>query len=476
MTLGRMADLLYVFPHGFYGRLMTLFTTLIAAFLAFGAFLQVSRAGDFLTATAHALMGRFRGGPAKVAELASSFFGSINGSGIANVALTGPVTIPLMVRVGYKPYFAAAVEAVASNGGQIMPPVLGIAAFIMMDFLEVSYLTIIKATLIPAILYYVALFLMLDFEAARTGLTGLPREELPLLRNILRSGWLYLVPIAVLVILIAGFSYTPETACIYSLVLVIVVTWFMKGKRMGLRELADALEKTGGAMPSLGVVIAMVSILVASLDVTGLGVRVTGGLVELAGGNLLFLLSLTAVAAMILGMGMPASGVYIIVAILLAPSLVQIGVEPLVAHMFVWYYGLTAMLTPPVCLTAFVAASIAGSPFMKTGWLAMRLGIVIFIVPFMFVYSPELIMIGAPGEVALQVTTALIGVVFLSAGIVGYLFKPVGRFGRAVFLGAGLTMIIPGLGTDIIGFAGGSLMTLWQLVGRSDSRRPDIMG
>lgn len=464
--LPRVAEMVYVFPHGIYGRLLDIFATLLAAFLLFGAFIKTSGAGDFLISVSHGLMGRFRGGPAKIAELASALFGSISGSGLANVALTGPVTIPLMIKVGYKPHFAAAVEAVASNGGQIMPPILGIAAFIMMDFLGVSYLTIITAALIPALLYFAALFLMLDFEAAKTGLRGLPREELPSVRKVLKEGWLYLVPITLLVLLITVFHYSPQTACVYALVVVLLVSWFIKGKGMGPRKIMDALVTGVQEMPSLGVTICLASILVGAIELTGVGVRMTGGLVTLAGGNMLLLLLFTAITAMVLGMGMPTSGVYILVAILLAPALVMVGMEPIVAHLFVFYFGLTAMLTPPVCLTAFVAAAIAGAPFMKTGWQAMRLGIIIFIVPFLFAYAPELVMIGSAGAIALAVGTALIGVIFLSAGMEGYLLKPAGWPERILLLAAGVAMLVPGLVSDIIGLGLGSGVVLWQFAAR----------
>ncbi|MFC2003530.1 TRAP transporter permease [Chloroflexota bacterium] len=464
--LPRVAEMLYVFPLGIYGRLVDIFATLVVAFYLFGAFIQASGAGEFLTTSSHALMGRFRGGPAKIAELASALFGTINGSGTANVALTGPVTIPLMIKVGYKPHFAAAVEAVASNGGQLMPPILGIAAFIMVDFLGVPYLTIMMASFIPALLYFAALFLMLDFEAAKTGLKGLPPQELPSFKKALMGGWLYSVPIIFLVVLIVVVQYSPQTSCIYALVVVVIVSWLIKGKGMGPRKIMDALSRGVEQVPQLGVVIAMVSILVGGIELTGVGVRLTGGLVTLAGGNMFLLLLFTAFAAGVLGMGMPTSGVYILVAILLAPALVMVGLQPIVAHMFVFYFGLTAMITPPVCLTAFVAASIAGAPFMKTGWQAMRLGIVIFIVPFMFAYAPELLMIGSAGQIALAAGTSLIGVVFLSAGLEGYLLKSAGWPERILFLVAGMMMMIPGLTTDILGVALGSVAVLWQFIGR----------
>lgn len=464
--LPRVAEMVYVFSHGIFGTLLDMFAVLVMAFLLFGAFIERSGAGDFLTKSSLALMGRYRGGPAKVAELASALFGTISGSGIANVAMTGPVTIPLMKKIGYKPYYAAAVEAVASNGGQIMPPILGVAAFIMMDFLGVGYLTIMKASLIPALLYFAALFIMLDLEAAKTGLRGLPAQELPRLLHVVKEGGLYLVPLTLLVVLIAAFNISAEVASVYSLLAVVLTSWLMKGKGMGFRKIGEALEQGVQEMPQLGTVICLASILVGAIQLTGVGVRLTGGLVTAAGGNLMLLLIFTAFAAMILGMGMPTSAVYILVALLLAPALQQAGLPPLVAHFFVFYYGLTAMLTPPVCLTAYVAAAIAGSSYMQTGWQAMRLGIVIFIVPFMFAYSPELLMIGSIGQILQAAIIALAGIVFLSASIEGYLFTHASWAQRIVFLVGGVLMMIPVMTFAVIGAALGVAGVVWQLIGR----------
>ena len=459
--LPRVAEMVYVFPHGIYGRLLDIFATLLAAFLIFGAFLQVSEAGGFLTSLAHALMGRFRGGPAKVAELASALFGTISGSGIANVALVGPITIPMMIKIGYKPYYAAAVEAVASNGGQIMPPVLGIAAFLMMDFLGESYRTIMGAALIPALLYFGALFIMLDLEAAKNGLRGMPASELPSIKSVLKEGWLYTVPILLLILFLTVFNMSPQTACVYSVVAVVVVSWLMKGKGMGWRKIGNALASGVEEMPGLAVVICLASILVGGIELTGVGVRLTGGMVTLAGGNLFILLIFTAIAATILGMGMPTSAVYMLCAILLAPALVRLGMLPIVAHFFVFYYGLTAMLTPPVCLNAFVAAAIAQASFMKVGWESMRLGIVIFLVPFIFAYYPELLMIGDPTRVIVAAVMAFIGVFLLSVGLEGYWFKRTGWLERTLFVAAGIALMIPGT-TAYIGIGVGLLLSLWH--------------
>jgi TRAP transporter 4TM/12TM fusion protein len=316
--------------------------------------------------------------------------------------------------------------------------------------------------IIPAILYYGALFLMLDFEAAKMGLKGLPKEELPDARAIFRRGWPYILPIPALVLMITLLYWSPETACIYGILIVIATSWMVKGKGMRFKQIGDALVKGVETMPQLGVTICMAAILVGSIELTGVGYRIAGGLVSLAGGSLFLLLVFTAFACIFMGLGMPTSSVYILVAILLAPGLIRAGLDPLVAHFFVFYAGLTAMLTPPVCLVAFVAASIADSPFMKTGWQAMRLGIVVYIVPFMFAYSPELLMIGTPMNILTAVVTALIGVVFLSAGMQGYFLRNTSMIERAILLAAGVTMMVPGWTTDLIGISLGILVSLYQ--------------
>jgi len=460
-SLARMVEMMYVYPAGIYSTTLHLIAVLVVVFLIFGAFLTVSGAGNFLINLSYGLMGRYRGGPAKVAVLASSLFGSINGSGTANVAATGVITIPLMKKLGYKPYYAAAVEAVASNGGQIMPPVLGLTAFLIMDFLGVSYLEVVIVSIIPALLYYVALFTMIHLEAVKTNIRGIPRENLPSLRKTLREGWPFLMPITLLVVLLA-LRFSAQTACLYSIGTLIIASWFKKDLRMGWRKISTALDEGMRVIPLIGVIICMAGILIGVLNLTGFGLRMTGGLVAISGGNMFLLLLMTAICAMVLGMGMPGVAVYVLCAIILAPSLVQAGIEPIVAHFFVFYYGITSMLTPPVCLIAFVAAGIAGAPYMKTGWQAMRLGIVIFLIPFMFAYGSELMLMGAPNDIAIAVVTSFIGVVLLSAGIEGYLTRMLNWLERVLFLGAGILMMIPSSMTDYAGIGIGVILVLWQ--------------
>lgn len=347
-----------------------------------------------------------------------------------------------------------------------MPPVLGAAAFMMINFLGLPYITIIKAAIIPALLYYLALFTMLDLEAAKKGLKGLPKEDLPSLRATIKNGWPYVIPLAILLILIGPLHFSPQTSCIWSIVAVIGCSWIMKGKGMRPKKVADSLSGGMRVLPNVLIIMEIASILVGVMELTGLGLRITGGLVALAGGSKLVILLMAAFGAMLLGLGMPTSGVYLMTAILVAPALIQVGIEPLVAHFYCWYYGLAAALTPPVCITSFVAAAMAQAPYMKTGVQGVRLGIVIFLVPLMFAYAPELMLIGTLGNIAIAVTTAVIGVLLLSSGIEGYLFRPTNWLIRITLLAGGLAMMIPVMTSDIIGIALGSAAVLWQYAGR----------
>ncbi|MFH0914196.1 MAG: TRAP transporter permease [Chloroflexota bacterium] len=459
----QVITIFYLFPEGIYGRILQIFSNLLIVFLLFGAFLAVSGAGQFFIDVALALVGHIRGGPAKVAVIASALLGTINGSSMANAATSGVITIPLMKSIGYKPTFAAAVEAVASNGGQIMPPVMGLAAFLMVDFLEVPYRTIVIAGFLPAILYFIAVLCMVDFEAAKNNLRGIPRQDLPSLRKTLAGGWFYLLPIAVLVFFMMVLQYSAETSCIYALATMVAVSFFKKESRMGPRKLVAALSQGVRTIPDIGCVIALAGILTISLSLTGLDVRMTGGLIGVAGGNLFLLFVLTAVIALILGMALPTSGTYLLCAMLLAPSLVKMGTIPIVAHFFVLYYGVAALITPPICVVVFITASIAGAPFLKTGLTAVRLGLVTFVVPFIFVYSPELLMIGSVGQIVLASVTAIIGVIFLAGAMEGYFLDSTTWPIRVLLLVAGLTMIVPGWMTDVIGVAAGALALLWQI-------------
>jgi TRAP transporter 4TM/12TM fusion protein len=444
---------MYVGDLGIWSSLLGISATMIFMFILFASFLHVSGGGEFFLDFARAVAGRFRGGPAKVAVLASALFGTLSGSCIANVASTGAITIPMMKRTGYKPEFAGAIEACSSAGGMIMPPVMGAAAFIMADWLQVSYWTICVAAFIPATLYFVSLYFMVDLEAARTGLKGLPSHALPSLRSTLARGWVFVFPVAVLIYFIAVLNWNPTKAALYSIVAMIIVSLFSRKTRVNLSKLLGGLEAGGKGMLEVAVLCGTIGIMVGVIYTTGLGVKLSSMLVDFSGGNLFALLVLTAIASYILGMGLPTTACYILLAILVAPALVEMGIPPVAAHLFVFYFGIIGNITPPVCGAVFVGASIAGAPMMKTAVQAMRIAIVAYIVPFIFAYNPALVAIGPGAKIAVALLTGVVGVALVAAGVQGHLLRRLARFERLPLIAGAILLMTPGWQTDLIGLA-----------------------
>ena len=425
-------------------------STVIIIFLIFSAFLSLSGAQFFFIDLPHALLGWMRGGPAKMAVVASGLLGTLTGSVVANVVGTGAFTIPLMKRTGYKPEMAGAIEAMASTGGQFMPPVMGAAAFIMAEFLNTSYWNVCVAAAIPAILYYISLFSVVDLEAAKTRLSGVPRHELPSIRRTLAGGWFLLIPVITLVLLMAE-RWSPMKACFVAIVLTVIVSQVSMKTRMGPRKIFDALEKSVKGAVLVTVVCAAAGIMICIINMTGLGVRMSSLLVEISGGYLLILLLLTMITSIILGMGLTTSACYIFLALITAPALIEMGVVPMAAHLFILYFGCLSAITPPVCIGSYAAAALAGSKPMVTGFLAWRLALVAFILPFFFVYQPALILLGSIGTIALAIGTAIVGVVNFAIMLQGYLFRKTSKPERVLFGAGGLLLIYPGLLTDVIG-------------------------
>jgi TRAP transporter 4TM/12TM fusion protein len=463
---GSIVKQLYIWDAGIFGIPMYVASTIVIAFIIFSNFLQHSGAGKFIIDVAFSLFGSFKGGPAKVAVVASALFGTISGSTSANVAGTGVFTIPMMKQVGYKPHFAGAVEAVASNGGQIMPPVMGAVAFIMCEFLQISYISVCIAALLPAILYFLALLIMVHLEALKEGLRGLPREMLPSFKKTMWSGWFYLIPIVVLVFFLAFHQYSPEFAVLYALGSLFLVGLFKKGSILRLRKITECLKSSGLAMLEVGTACATAGIIIGCIGLSGLGQKLSTGLVSLSGGSLPVLLVVTAIAAFILGMGMTSIPIYIMLVILVAPALIQMGVLPLAAHLFVFYWGLVSFITPPVCIAAFVAAAIAESKPFQTGWQATKLGIASFIIPFFFVYSPVLLLKGPPWEIMQAVITSSLGIVALSASVSGYGLRHLNFWERLLLFGAAMLLIHVGWKTDLVGFALMGIVASNQIIGR----------
>jgi TRAP transporter 4TM/12TM fusion protein len=464
---------------GIVGTPLSVVVSTVIAYVLLGNALFRLGGGQMFLDLALAAMGRFRGGPAKSAALASSMFGSISGSAVANVATTGIVTIPLMKQTGYRSSEAGAIEAVASTGGQLLPPIMGAAAFIMAEFLGIPYAEVALAALLPALLFYVALMAQIHLHAARNDLRPLTQEERPRARETLGRYWLFLLPIALLMVLLFVLRWQPEQAALASLVAVIAAAALVRERSVGPRALFDILQGAGQSLLAIIAITAAAGIIVGVLSVTGLSFSLGLSIADVAGSTLIVLLLITALTAIVFGMGMPTTAVYVLMATLIAPALVAAGIEPLGAHLFVLYYGVLSMITPPVCLASFTAAAMAGAPFMRTGWQSLRFGLVAFIVPFMFVASPALLLqAGDWSQSAWALLTGLVGCVVFAAAVEGYLFGILNWALRAVAAVAGIMLIIPeggpkiffsGVPTDRIGIALTALIvaTVWWQSRRS---------
>ena len=424
---------------------MRVVTTIVIAFLLMAAVMRPSGAAEFLNDVSIALMGRYRGGAAKVAITASSLFGSISGSVGANIMSTGAFTIPMMKEGGYRAVSAGAIEAVASTGGQLMPPVMGAVAFVMADFLQVDYIEVCIAALIPSVLYYGGLFVQADLEAAREGIARIDAGLIPRLRPVLKRGWIFTIPFAVLVVALFSLNHEPEEAALEGSLAFIVVgmVFGYQGRRLKLRDIFWAVAETGVLVIDLVMIGAAVGLIIGIIAKSGLGFALTLWLSQIGAGNLPVLLVLSAIVCIVLGMGMPTIGVYVLVATLVAPAMVETGVSPMAAHMFVLYYGMLSFITPPVCIGAFFAAKLAEADQMRTGFVAMRFGWSAFVVPFLFIYSPSLLFEGDAITLMHDVTTAIAGVWLVSAALVGYLYRPLAQAARLALGVAGLGLLIP---------------------------------
>jgi TRAP transporter 4TM/12TM fusion protein len=455
----RILTYFYLDPNGIFGSALIVAATMVLCFILFGSCLFAAGGGQFLTDLAIALLGKYRGGPAKISVLASSLFGTISGSASANAAAVGVITIPLMKRVGYKPHFAAGVEAVSGTGGCIMPPVMAAAAFLIAEFLEISYYQVAIAAVIPAILYYVAVFTQVHLEAVKENLQGLPANELPPLRGVLKKGAIFIVPLIVLVYCLFMLNLDASLSALYAVASAFLVSFFRKESRRSILKLPSILENTGRGLLEIGVVCMVAGFVVGAVTMTGLGISLSQALITLSGGNILVLLIVAAIACIILGCGMPVTPIYIIVAALIAPALIKVGIEPLAAHLFIFYFGVLSFITPPVCTATYVAAGIAHADPLKTAWVGVRLGIAAYIVPFVFAFSPALLLMGSWIDISIQVTFAIIGIIMISIGIEGFLYHKLNILERIWAIIGGLGVIVPisnwtyiGLGLSIAFF------------------------
>jgi TRAP transporter 4TM/12TM fusion protein len=449
-----LLEQMYLSTDGIFGSTLGVSASYVIVFVLFGAFMEKSGTGRLFMDFALSLTGHTAGGPGKVSIVSSSLFGTISGSAVANVMVDGPITIPLMKKTGFRPPFAAAVEASASTGGQIMPPIMGAAAFVMAEYLAVSYFQVTVWAWIPALLFYVALFFAVHFEAKREGLMGVPRAELPRLGTVMRERGHLFIPIF---IVLAGMamSYSAPLCALVGAVATLPVALMRKSTREGItwRTVLEALE--GGARDALSVAMACAcaGIVIGVISLTGLGITFTQAVLALSQNSLFLALLLTAVAGIVLGMGMPTTPAYIVMVSLLVPALIKLGVATPAAHMFAFYFAVLSAITPPVALAVFAAAALAKANMWRAGFEAMRISAAGFIVPFMFAYEPALLAIGDWGTIALATFTATIGVMALAASLYGYLLAPLVAWQRLALVAAAFLLIKPGLVTDSIGLA-----------------------
>ncbi len=473
---------------GVFGLPLGVSATYIYLFILFGAFLQGFGGGKFFLDLASALFGMVRGGPAKVGVVASAFFGTISGSAVANVVGTGTFTIPQMIRLGYRPAFAGAVEAVASAGGQIMPPVMGAGVFVMADIIQVPYIDIAAAAAFPAILYFLAVFLMVDLEAVQTGMRGMRREELPLVSRVMAESGYLLIPIVTLLYWLIYLRTSPIRAALFSLLATLIVTlavalpemWGKIRRRLaeskeslagsssrlkllGLRNLSQTLSLGSQNCLEVSIASACAGIIVSIIELSGLGIKLALFIIEMSHGIPVLALIYSMVISLLLGMGLPTTPAYIINAAVVAPALIQIGIKPLPSHLFVFYFSCIAVITPPVCMAAFAGAGIARANPMAVAAIACKLGIVAFIIPYMFVYAPSLLLEGDWGWILVAVATATVGVWALASGLQGWAFGPVSIWQRACLIAAAFVLIYPGVITDTVGLVliGAAMLPQW---------------
>jgi TRAP transporter 4TM/12TM fusion protein len=447
----RLLSTTFLTTQGIWGIVMNVAATTIIQFVIFAAFLRIWGAGDFFMNLSSALFGHVRGGPAKIAVMGSGLTGMFNGVATANVASTGSITIPLMKKNGYPATFAGAVEASASTGGQILPPIMGASAFVMAETLGVPIMEVMKSAFIPAMLFFLAIFLAVDLKAAKLELRGLKKEDLPNFKKTMKAGWAYIIPIIVLVVTIF-MQFSPGRAAFFSIITLIILGFFLKDFKSSWKKFFEALK--GGAEDTVIITIAcaLAGVVIGVLNLTGLGVSLGSLLVTMSQGVFLLLIIFTMIASIILGMGLPTIAGYIIVSLTIAPVLItRFDIVPIAAHMFVFYFAILSVLTPPVAVASFVASGIAKANPVKTGWVAFAIAIPCFIVPFIFIYNPELLLIGSIGNIIWKVFLAIICIYSLAIAIQGHHRIHVNLFARIVLFASSLLLIVPNIYLDIVG-------------------------
>ena len=453
MTLKKFTSLVYLTTDGIFGSPLYASASYVVLFVLLGAIMSVSGIGDYMTNLATSLFGHMRGGPAKVAVVASGFFGSISGSPTANVIGTGTFTIPMMKKNGFEPEFAAAAEATASTGGAIMPPIMGSTAFIMAEMLGIPYTAVAKAALIPAILYFLAVLFGVVIYAAKHGLKGIPRSQLPKVRSMLKQIYM-LAPLIFLIFCMAVFNMTIVRSGLLTIIVTLVLVEINPKTRMTKEQWLQIPVQTVKSAVSVGIACAMAGIISGVIMGSGLGYRISSILTSVAGTSMLLLLVLTMVVSLIMGMGVPTTAAYLVLASLVAPTMIQLGIPPLAAHMFIFYFGCISSITPPVALAAYAGASLAGCDPNKTGYKAFRLAFCSFLMPYLFVYNPVLLMEGGVLDTLWSLVTALIGAYLLASDFEGFFFRwSLKWFERPLMILGAVMLIVPGMVTDLVGIA-----------------------
>ena len=453
MDITRITSVVYLGTDGIYGTAIYASASYIVLFVILGAVFNETGVGDYFTKLASRAFGKFRGGPAKIAVVASGLFGSISGSAIANVIGTGTFTIPMMKKCGFEDEYAAAVEASASTGGQIMPPVMGATAFLIAEYLGIPYFDLVKAALIPAVLFYVAILMTVDLYARKNNIKGVPESELPTWKELVKNVYLIL-PLIYLIVSMSVFKMSVTKSGITSIIATIVCTLFSARNRITPAKLKKIVKASINGAKPVAIACGVVGIIIGIVMGSDLGFRMSSVLIQVSNGHLGILLVLTMVVSLILGMGVPTTAAYLMLALLVVPALKQMNVLPLAAHLFIFYFGIISNVTPPVALAAYAAAGVARCNPTKTGVFAFKLSLSGFILPFMFVYNPVLLMQGGALEILQSLITALLGIYSLSAALEKFVFKwNINQAERLVLLASALLLIIPGTITDLIGFA-----------------------
>ncbi len=461
-----IVDVVVFTSEGLFGQPLSISSSYVASFVMFGAFLAITGAGQWFIDMAYSLTGKFRSGPAMTAVVSSAAMGTISGTGVAIVVTTGSFTIPLMKSCGYSAKLAGAISATASTGGQIMPPIMGAGAFILAEMIGMPYGKVAISAVLPALLYFLAVAFQVDFEAGRLGLHGLPSDKLPPKMKTLKEGWFFLIPILVLIWALCIKSYSANYSALYAIAVILVIgcLFRVKGKRLDLKTIFQALANGAKDMLSIAMACAIAGLMIGVLTKTGLGLKFTALLLSISGGGRLTTLILTMVGCTILGMGLPTTAAFIITATLCAPALIQLQITPLAAYMFVFYYACLSAITPPVALAAFAAAGLSGARPLETGVSATRLGLAGFLIPFFFCFTPAMLFQGTLPEIIRVSITSLIGIYLLAGGLEGFMYTSLNMAERALLIAAALLMVDKGLLTDIIGLSIGAVIILLQVL------------